>query len=93
MIARVGFFEDSPERFSGGGYAWTKEAVENVPGFRGLFHLAGRDGVNRSLSISLWESEDAAKAGEASVGAKRAELDVSPAPPTLVETFDVVDYK
>lgn len=93
MIARVAVFEDSPDRFRDGTYAWIKDAVEQVSGFRGLFHLAGSEGTNRSLSISLWDDVEAAEAGETAVGVKRQEVGVTPAPPTRVETFEVVEYE
>lgn len=93
MIARVAVFEGSPDRFRNDSYAWIKDAVEQVSGFRGLFHLAGTEGAERSLSISLWDDVEAAAAGETAVRAKRHEVGVSPAPPTRVETFEVIEYE
>lgn len=71
---------------------WVKEAVEQVPGFRGLWHLTGVEGTARALSISLWDDEESASAGDAAVGKRREEVGVSPAPPTAVEMYDVVEY-
>lgn len=93
MIARVGVFEGSPDRFKDGSYVWVKEAVEQVPGFKGLLHLTGVDGTGRALSISLWDDEESATAGDAAVRKKREEVGVSPAPPTGVEMYDVVEYE
>lgn len=92
MIARIGYFEDSPNRFSEGDYSWIQETLVRAPGFNGLFHLAGRGGVKRSLSVSLWESEDDLKAADVALSARREELGVTPSPPSLVEMYDVVDY-
>ena len=71
---------------------WIKEAVDQVPGFRGLLHLSGVEGTDRALSISLWDDDDSATAGEAAVRKRREEVGVSPAPPTAVEMYDVVEY-
>lgn len=92
MIARVGVFEGSPNRFKDGSYMWVKEAVEEVPGFRGLLHLTGVEGTDRALSISLWDNDESAAAGDAAVRKKREEVAVSPSPPTAVEMYDVVKY-
>lgn len=92
MIARIGYFEDSPNRFSEGDYSWIQETLVQAPGFKGLFHLAGRGDAKRSLSISLWESEAELNAAEASLAARRDELGVTPSPPSQVEMFDVIEY-
>ena len=90
MIARVGYF-DNANRFRDGTYSYIQETLAGATGFRGLFHLAGRD-VERSLSISLWDNEEDLKAAEADLKARRDQLGVVPSPPTSVETFDVIDY-
>lgn len=72
---------------------WIKEAVEEVPGFRGLLHLTGVEGTDRALSISLWDDDESATAGEAAVRKRREEVGVNPAPPTAVEMYEVVEYE
>ncbi len=66
MIARVGYFAgfDLTDR------EYVLEAIRLVPGFRGVYHLAD-DTTGDALSVSLWESEESARAGEQAVGGPR----------------------
>lgn len=90
MIARIGYF-DNANRFRDGTYSYIQETLSGATGFRGLLHLAGRD-AERSLSISLWDTEEDLKAAEAGLIARRDEIGVVSSPPTSIETFDVIDY-
>jgi heme-degrading monooxygenase HmoA len=85
VIARVGYFAD----FDLTDRQYVLEAIRLVPGFRGVYHLADET-TGDALSVSLWESEESARAGEQAVGeARRAGGHGGPGP-VRTQTFQVV---
>ena len=91
MIARVAHFEGQTDRFTKGhAYRYVLDAVGQVDGFVTGYHLAGPNG---SLSITIWEDEEAMRAGEAAVGAARTQLQISGSPPDRVETYEVANAR
>jgi heme-degrading monooxygenase HmoA len=87
MIARIAHFNDLDLN----GRAYALDAVREVPGFRGAYHLADQE-RGRGLSVSFWDDADAAKAGEAAVGEARLAGGHDSPGPELVETWKVVRH-
>ncbi len=91
VIARVARFEGQPDRFTTGhAYRYVFETLESVPGFVAGYHLAGE---GDSLSVTLWLTEEALRAGEAALSAEMVRLNVQGAPPDSVELFHVVNER
>jgi heme-degrading monooxygenase HmoA len=85
VIARLGYFDD----FDMDDREYVIEAIKNLPGFRGCYHLADIES-GRALSVSFWDDEQSAAAGQQAVGeAKRAGGHGGPGP-DRVETLTVV---
>jgi hypothetical protein len=87
VIARVATF-DAGRELAEGRSAWVLEALDGAPGLRCAYHLAGRDGT--TLSISVWDSPDAARAGAGLVGAAREAQGLEPDPPDKEDFYEVV---
>lgn len=56
MFARVSTYRPAPDN-TGAPSEDTVSQVVELPGCRGIYYLLGKD--NKSLSITLWEDEDA----------------------------------
>jgi hypothetical protein len=64
MIARVGYFNG----FDLTGRDWVLEALEGAQGFHGGYHVLD-EARSDSISISFWDDEASALAGQQIVGA------------------------
>jgi hypothetical protein len=85
MIARVATFDE----FRADDRTWVAEAVESIPGVLGLFHLTDPD-TGQSLSVSLYESEDAVALATRAIEARRLELGLAARGWDRVQLFEVV---
>ena len=92
MVIRLATFEGQPDRFAEGhGYRYVLEAIKDVNGFVSAYHV--RDAAtDRALSISVWESEEAANAGEAAVNDARLRLAIEGSPPTSISYGEVISH-
>jgi heme-degrading monooxygenase HmoA len=87
LIARLGYFEsfDMTDR------EYVLEAIKDLPGFRGVYHLV-EPGTGRALSISFFDSEDDANAAQQAVGAAREAGSHGGPSPDRVERWEVLRY-
>jgi hypothetical protein len=90
VIARVARFTSQPQRFTSGEYRWVLETIREVAGFRAAFHFVDESSGD-SISVSVFETEDAARSAEQAVGAAREKLGKEASPPDEVRTWRVVD--
>jgi hypothetical protein len=88
MITRIATFPGEPDRFTTGhAYRYVIETLRETPGCVAAYHLAGPD---TAISISIWESEDALRLGDARLVEVRDSLGVQGSPPRDVATYEVV---
>lgn len=90
MIARVARFTGQPERFTSGEYRWVLETIRQAEGFELAYHLVDEES-GESISISVFDSETAAKSAEEQVGAARQRLGKEASAPDSVHVWRVVD--
>ena len=93
MHARVSTIEGSPDRVDEGTALIRSKILpelEHVDGFAGVLSLADRV-TGRSLTITLWETEDALRASEERANAMRssAATDLGATADPSVERFEV----
>ena len=91
MIARVARFEAQPDRFTRGEYRWVLDTIKGCEGFVNAFHLVD-DRTGDSISISMFEREDAATRAEKQVGAAREQLEKQTSPPDELHVWRVIDW-
>ncbi len=90
MIARVARFTGQPERLTTGDYRWVLDTIREANGFGAAYHLVDEK-TGDSISISIFESEVAARSAEEQVGAARQRLGKEASPPDDVHVWRVVD--
>lgn len=90
MVARVARFAEQPDRFTTGQYRWVLDTIKSCDGFVAAYHLVD-DKTRDSVSISIFESEQAARAAEEEVGAARERLQKKASPPDDVQLWRIVD--
>jgi len=91
MFARVSTYQTSPGS-AGKPSEETVNRVLELPGCRGLYYLAGKD--NKSLSISLWESEEALTGSQQAANRIRSESAAEQQLQILeVEEFEVLTWE
>lgn len=88
MFARVSTYRPAP----GSTGAPTEETIEQVvglPGCRGIYYLLGKD--DKSLSITLWDDEDALKGSRQAADQIRSETTAEQNMETIaVDEFEVL---
>lgn len=88
MFARISTFQTGPDSRN----ALPEDTVNRVlqmPGCRGMYYLVGKD--NKSLSITLWDDEEALRASEEAANKLRSQVSTEQHLPILgVEAFEVV---
>lgn len=92
MIARIGTF-DGGQHATAEGVRTVEERIlpilSGVPGFISVHWLADRQ-RGRSLSVSLWESEEAAQTAEQQLRETPLDAGHVRLVPTSVETYEVL---
>jgi heme-degrading monooxygenase HmoA len=87
MIARVGFFE----QFDFDDREFVLEVIGSMPGFRGAYHLVDRDSGD-ALSVSFWDSDAHADAGQEAVGERFRSGGHGGPGPVRAQRFEVVHH-
>jgi heme-degrading monooxygenase HmoA len=88
MFARVSTYRPGPGS-TGAPTAATVEQVLEMPGCRGIYYLLGKD--SKSLSITLWDDEDALSASQKAAARLRTETSAAQDMQILdVEAFEVL---
>ena len=87
MIARVGFFEE----FDFDDREFVLGVIGSMPGFRGVYHLVDHDSGD-ALSVSLWESDADADAGQEAVGERFRSGGHGGPGPVRARRFEVVHH-
>ena len=90
MVARVARFAEQPDRFTIGECRWVLDTIKSCEGFVAAYHLVD-DKARDSRSISIFESEDAARSAEEQVGATRERLKKKASPPDEVHLWRIID--
>jgi heme-degrading monooxygenase HmoA len=88
MFARVSTYQPGPDS-TGAPSEDTVSQVLQLPGCRGIYYLLGKD--NKSLSITLWDDEEALAASEQAANRIRSETSAEQHMQILsVEEFEVL---
>jgi heme-degrading monooxygenase HmoA len=87
VIARVGFFEN----FDFDDRQFVLAVIGSMPGFRGAYHLVNRDS-GEALSVSFWDSDAHADAGQEAVGERFRSGGHGGPGPTRSQRFEVVRH-
>jgi heme-degrading monooxygenase HmoA len=88
MFARVSTYQPGPDS-TGAPSEDTVSQVLQLPGCRGIYYLLGKD--NKSLSITLWDDEEALAASEQAANRIRSETSAEQHMQLLgVEEFEVL---
>ena len=85
MIARLGYFED----FDMEDRQYVIDAIKDLPGFGGCYHLVDPQS-GRALSVSFWDDEQSAAAGQQAVREAKGAGGHGGPSPDRVETMTVV---
>jgi heme-degrading monooxygenase HmoA len=88
MIIRLGHFGpvDLSDR------TWVPDALTDCPGFRGWYHVVD-DATGDELSLTMWDDEAAAAAGEAAVAAAGRAVEFSGPGPVRVQRLRVASSR
>ena len=88
MFARVSTYQPGPDS-TGAPSEDTVNRVLQLPGCRGIYYLLGKD--NKSLSITLWDDEEALAGSEQAADRIRSETSAEQHMQILsVEEFEVL---
>jgi len=88
MFARVSTYRPAPDS-TGAPSDETVRQVLGLPGCKGIYYLLGKD--SKSLSISLWEDEDALTGSQQAANRIRSETSIEQHMEILgVEEFEVL---
>jgi hypothetical protein len=90
MVARIAVFPIQPDRFDETRYRWVIETIREAHGFVAAYHVVDRANGD-SISISIFDSAEDARAAEAKVGKARLERGAVASPPDEVRFCDVLD--
>jgi hypothetical protein len=90
MVVRVARFRQQPERFTRGDYHWVLDAIRKLDGFEAAYDLVD-DRSGDSISVGVFENEEAVRTAEEQVGVARRALGIAASPPDTVEIWRVVD--
>jgi heme-degrading monooxygenase HmoA len=72
MWARVSKFEGPAEQLESGARETLRDMAQRIPGSKGAFYLVDREN-DRSMAVTLWESEDALRESEGEADRIRTE--------------------
>lgn len=91
MFARISTFQTGPDSMNEVSED-TVDQVLQMPGCRGMYYLRGKD--DKSLSITLWDDEEALTASEEAANKIRSEVSTEHRMQILgVEAFEVLTQK
>lgn len=90
MVVRVARFGNQPDRFTTGEYKWVLDTIKTCHGFVAAYHLVD-DETRDSMSISIFENEDAARSAEEQVGVARERMNKQASPPDEIHIWRIID--
>ena len=89
MFARVSTYRTGPETISDAPQEDIIRSVLEIPGCRGIYYLHGK-GIDKDLSITLWDSEESMTASREKANRIRSETSSAERTQILaVEEFEI----